>query len=180
MVPLSEGRGVREGTEFVSMATFYFLQENDLEQLKNHDPGGKKRAIFTRKKKPAELFAEKLESIAHETIKYKWADLSLSILAVFSKEKLQADWHDLEHNVLANELTEKYETGVYIFSSNDIGLIKLKPNNYFYRMNELDQFAVTFQGTKPNNPNLMRNAAKFLDEILSSLKAGIVAVLVME
>ena len=164
------------------MATFYILKKNDLVLLKNGseaDPG-KRKGFFSRKKKPADAFVETLESTAVEKFKYKWADLSLVILAVFSKERLKADWHYLEYNGIANELTEKYEAGVYIFSGDDKGMMKLKPNGYFYPMHELDQFAATFEGSKPNNPNLMRNAAKFLDEVLSKLTSDTVALLVLE
>lgn len=163
------------------MARFYIIPVDDLHQLEIPEViSSAKKTFFNRKKSPLELFIERLEAVAIETIHYKWPDISLAILAVFSKEKLRADWEYLEHNKTASIITEKYDVGAYIFSPNDIELMKIKPNGYFYSLPELDQFAANFEGRKPSNPRLMRNAAKFFEDVLSKLKTGTVSVLIME
>ena len=163
------------------MARFYIINVKDLNQLEVADGiSSSKKTLFGRKKAPVELLTDKLEEIAIETIIYKWPDISLAILAVFSKERLQADWDYLEHNRTAGIITEKYNVGAYIFSPNDLELMKIKPNGYFYSLQELDQFAEKFEGRKPANPQLMKNAAKFLEDVLSRLKPDNVAVLLME
>lgn len=163
------------------MATFYIIHVNDLEQLEIAESiVNSKRTLFTRTKTPLELFTSKLEEVAVETIKYKWPDISLAIISVFSKERLKADWDYLEYNKTAGMITEKYEVGAYVFSVNDIELMKIKPNGYFYSLPELDQFAANFEGRKPANPQLMRNAAKFLEDVLSKLKPDHVALVLME
>lgn len=152
-------------------ATFYLLSTKDLEFLKQGPYAGStiKKAVFSLIKKKVDSFARHLDSLAIEKIKYRWSGLAYAVLAVFSKEKLQVDWDKLEYNDLAEELTKKYEIGAYIFSFKDEELFKLRPNGFYYGIEELDEFAVEFQGTKPANPNVMQDSVKVLDEALSKL-----------
>ena len=162
-------------------ATFYILQIKDLELLQNEVKGNSdiKKSWLGLKRKTTDSFVNKLEKFAVEKIKYRWSALAFPVLAVFSKEKLKADWHYLEYSSIANEFSEKAEAGIYIFSINDTLLMKLKPNGYFYSIQELNQFAFEFEGTKPKNPDLMRNAAKALDEALSKITKEKVVLLLL-
>ena len=152
-------------------ATFYVLSIKDLELLQRGAYAGStiKKAVFGLIKKRLDSFAAHVESFAIEKIKYRWSGFAYAVLAVFSKEKLQVDWSQCEYNNLAEELTKKYETGIYIFSTKDEELFKLRPNGFYYSIEELDEFAVEFQGTKPGNPNVMKDAVKVLEEALSKL-----------
>ena len=152
-------------------AAFYILNIKDLEVLGKEDvhESETKKSWISLKRKAQHPFIISLEKFAVEKINYRWSALAFPILAVFSKEKLKADWSFLEYNEIANKLSEKIEAGIYIFSKNDLGLMKIKPNGYFYSIQQLNQFAADFEGSKPKNPDIMRNAAKALDEALSKL-----------
>src|SRR5688500_4814186 len=162
-------------------AMFYILEVKDLELLQNED--GKdpdtKAGWLKLKKKTQNPFLSKLEKLAMEKIHYRWSALAFPILAVFSKEKLKADWNYLEYSGVADKFSENLEAGIYIFSINDKGLMKLKPNGYFYSIQQLNQFAAEFEGSKPKNPDIMLNAAKALDEVLSKLTKEKVVLLLL-
>jgi hypothetical protein len=162
-------------------ATFYILEVKDLALLESE--GGKesdsKKSWLGLKKKTQEPFISQLEKLTVEKISYRWSALAFPILAVFSKEKLKADWHYLEYTSIADKFSEKIEAGIYIFSINDKEMIKLKPNGYFYTIQQLNQFAAEFEGSKPKNPDIMKNAAKALDEVLSKLTKEKVVLLLL-
>lgn len=151
-------------------ATFYILEIKVLETLQKANDSGSniKRAIRSLTKKKPDSFASHLNGFAIETIKYRWSGSAYTVLAVFAKEKLEVDLNKLEYNKLADELSEKNKVGVYIFSTND-DLFKLKPNGFYYSIEELDEFAIEFKGSKPANPGIMKDAVKILDEALSKL-----------
>lgn len=162
-------------------AAFYILNIKDLDTLKNedvHEPELKK-SWFRLKRKTQDPLITKLEELAVEKINYRWSALAFPIIAVFSKEKLKADWSYLEYSKVADTLSEKIDAGIYIFSQNDLGLMKIKPNGYFYSIQELNQFAAEFEGTRPKNPDVMRNAAKALEEALSKLTKDTVLLLLL-
>ena len=152
-------------------AAFYILATADLENLQN-DNGTEsetKKSWLGLKRKTQHPFITRLEKLAVEKINYRWSALAFPILAVFSKEKLKADWDYLEHSRVADKLSENLDAGIYIFSPNDLQLMKIKPNGYFYSIQQLNQFATEFEGTKPKNPDIMRKAAEALDEALTKL-----------
>ena len=152
-------------------AEFYILNIKDLESLQSdagNDPK-KKKSWLGLKRKTRHPFVTKLEEFAVAKIRYRWSALAFPILAVFSKETLKADWEYLEYSRVADKLSEKIEAGIYIFSKNDLGLMKIKPNGYFYSIQQLNRFAADFEGSKPKNPDVMENAAKALEEALSKL-----------
>ncbi|MBC7827154.1 MAG: hypothetical protein H7122_05375 [Chitinophagaceae bacterium] len=152
-------------------ATFFVIDKKGLEflQKESQAEGANKKNWLGLLKKTPDTLLKKLESITLEKINYRWSGLAFAIVAVFSKEKLHVDWDALEYSDFANELSSKTELGIYIFSINDQDLLKLKPTGLFYSEQELDQFAVDFEGKKPANPDIMKNAIKILDEALSKL-----------
>jgi hypothetical protein len=162
-------------------ATFFILDIKDLELLQSEDNNDAetKKSWLGLKKKTQDPFITKLEKLAGEKINYRWSALAFPILAVFSKEKLKADWNYLEYSEIADKLSEKVEAGIYIFSQNDLALMKIKPNGYFYSIQQLNQFAAEFQGSKPKSPDIMKNAAKALDEGLSKLTKDKVLLLLL-
>ena len=162
-------------------AAFYTLQIKDLDILGKGDiqESETKKSWIGLKRKTQHPFITNLEKRAVERINYRWSALAFPILAVFSKEKLKADWSYLEYSDVANKLSEKIDAGIYIFSKNDLGLMKIKPNGYFYSIQQLNQFAADFEGSKPKNPDTMRNAAKALDEALSKLTKDTVLLLLL-
>src|SRR5215203_3605591 len=162
-------------------AAFYILNIKDLESLQNEDTNDSetKKSWLGLKRKTQDPFITKLERLAVEKISYRWSALAFPILAVFSKEKLKADWSYLEYSKVADKLSEKLEAGIYIFSENDLGMVKVKPNGYFYSIQQLNQFASDFEGSKPKNSDIMQNAAKALDEALSKLTKDQVLLLLL-
>lgn len=162
-------------------AVFYTLNTADLERLQNDngDISESKKSWLGLKRKTQHPFITKLEKLAVEKINYRWSALAFPILAVFSKEKLKADWNYLEHSTVADKLSENLDAGIYIFSPNDLQLMKIKPNGYFYSIQLLNQFATEFEGSKPKNPDIMLNAAKALDEALSKLTKDMVLLLLL-
>ena len=161
-------------------ATFYILAIKDLELLQKAGDAGStiKKAIRNLLKTKADSLTSDLADYAIETIKYRWSGAAYTVLAVFGKEKLEVDLNNLEYSKLANELSEKNEVGVYIFSSND-DLLKLKPNGFYYSIEELDEFAVELKGSKPANPAVMKDAVKILDNALSKLSDETVVLLLI-
>lgn len=166
----------------VQTATFFVLEIKDLEFLRVEVKAysGKKKSWLGMIKKSNYLLSKKLDSLAVEKINYRWSGLAFAILAVFSKEKLETDWGNLEYSSLANELSEKREAGIYIFSIKDEGLFKIKPTGHFYSIDELDQFAIEFEGTKPGNEYIMKHAVEMLNQALSKLTKERVALLLIE
>ena len=162
-------------------AAFYILNIKDLDALKNEDAheSEAKKSWLRLKRKTQDPFITKLEDLAVEKINYRWSALAFPILAVFSKENLKADWSYLEYSEVADKLSEKMEAGIYIFSQNDLGLMKIKPNGYFYSIQQLNTFAAEFEGSKPKNPEVMRNAAKALEDALSKLTKDTVLLLLL-
>lgn len=153
------------------IATFYVLEIKDLEQLQGAataNAGGKKK-IFSLKKKGPDPIENKLDEIALEKIPYRWSGFAYTLLSVFSREKMGFDWSQLEYRTPAQELSEKYEAGIYIFSIKDEGLFRMQPTGLFYTLEELNQFAVELKGNEPANPNIMNDAVKLLNEVLSKL-----------
>lgn len=162
-------------------ATFYLLRIKDLEQLNKFDnPGtGSKKTFLTLKKKPTDAVDLKLSEIAVEKIQYRWSGLAYTLLAVFAKEKIGLDWSQLEYKDLADELSGLYGAGVYIFSAKDEALFILKPNGHFYNLEELNEFSVELQGDEPANTNIMDDAVKLLNDVLSKLTEEKVALLLL-
>ena len=162
-------------------AAFYILNIKDLKRLENEDvpESETKKSWIGLKRKTLHPLITSVEKLAVEKINYRWSALAFPILAVFSKEKLKADWSYLEYGEIANKLSEKIEAGIYIFSKNDLGLMKIKPNGYFYSIQQLNQFAADFEGSRPKNPDVMRNAAKALEEALSKLTMDTVVLLLL-
>jgi hypothetical protein len=162
-------------------AAFYILSTKNLDTLKHQDfpKSGIKKSWFGLKRKTQHPFIMKLEELAVEKISYRWSALAFPILAVFSRESLRADWSDLEYSTVADRLSEKIAAGIYIFSQNDLGLMKIKPNGYLNSIQQLDQFAAEFAGSRPKNPDVMRNAAKALEEALSKLTKDTVLLLLL-
>ena len=160
-------------------AAFYIIKKEDLELLQNEDIHLSKatKSWLGIKRKTQHPFVIKLEKIAVEKINYRWSALAFPVLAVFSKELLKADWGYLEFSEAADKLSANMDAGIYIFSPNDLQLMKIKPNGYFYSIQQLNQFATKFEGSKPKNPDTMRNAAKSLDEALSKLTKDTVLLL---
>ena len=163
-------------------ASFYILSLKSLDELKAVEKGNgsNKKSWLARITKPADPIPDKLESLAVDKITYRYSGLAFAILSVFSKEKLEAGWDDLEYSSVAHELSEKTDTGIYIFSINDMQLLKLKPTGMFYSMEELDQFAIEFEGNKPGNPDIMRKAVEVFSEALSRLSKDRVVLLSMD
>jgi hypothetical protein len=162
-------------------AEFYILNIKDLEPLQSEDRNDSKtkKSWLGLKRKTQDPFITKLEKLAVEKITYRWSALAFPILAVFSKEKLKADWGYLEYSEVADKLSEKLDAGIYIFSQNDFGLLKIKPNGFFYSIQQLNRFAADFEGSKPKNPDIMQHAAKFLEEALSKVTKGQVLLLLL-
>jgi|GEM_PF-5672037 len=150
-----------------------------LQQALDADAGNTKNWL-KRMKKTADSFASKLESFAIEKISYRWSGFAFAVLAVFSKERLGVDWDNLEYSRIANTLQKNSEAGMYIFSINDLDLLKLKPNGLFYSVEELDQFAIEFEGNQPGNREIMKNAVEVLNLAFSKLTKQRVAVLLIE
>ncbi|MGZ5134885.1 MAG: hypothetical protein ACXWCG_07035 [Flavitalea sp.] len=152
-------------------ACFYILPTNSLEELRKDETGNvsNKKNWLARIIKPADPLPDKLESFAVDKINYRYSGLAFAILSAFSREKLEADWDDLEYSSIANELSERTGNGIYIFSINDIQLLKLKPTEKFYSLEQLDQFAIEFAGNKPGNPDIMRKAVEVFSEALYRL-----------
>jgi len=163
------------------IATFYLLSIENLESLQNiKDPAfARNKKWLGLHKKTAGLLVKKLDQVAIETVKWQWSGLAFVVLSVFSKEKLEVDWYRLEHGALSASLSEKWATGVYIFSAKDEEMQKLKPNGFYYSMEEIDEFALQLEGTKPANPEIMKNAVELMDVFLSKLTDDRAALLVI-
>lgn len=162
-------------------ATFWILEIKDLELLRKtvEAESAIKKSWLDKIKKPPESFFKKMETIAVERINYRYSGMAFTILAVFSKEKLNVDWENLLYSNFANEFSQGSDSGIYIFSIMDKDLQKLKPTGLFYSMQELDQFAVDFEGNKPGNPDIMKNSIKELDEVFRKLTKERVVLLAM-
>jgi hypothetical protein len=162
-------------------ASFYVLKLDSLYELRKIDSAdsSNKKSWFQRIRKSADPVLDKLESLSVNKINYRYSGLAFAILAVFSKEKLEADWDNLEYSSMANELSERTGAGIYIFSINDMQLLKLKPSEQFYSLEQLDQFAIEFVGNKPSNPDIMRKAVEVFTEALYKMANDRVVVLFM-
>ncbi len=162
-------------------ATFYLLEIKALEELQGTvtTETGQKKRIFSLKKKGPAPVEDKLDEIASEKVPYRWSGLAYTLLSVFAKEKMGFDWSQLEYGVLADELSRRYEVGVYIFSVKDEGLFRMKPNGYFYNLEELNEFSVELQGNAPANANIMDDAVRLLNEVLSKITEDRVALLLL-
>lgn len=162
-------------------ATFYIVDLKNIEALSEsaeNNTGGKK-GIF-RKKKPGETIVELLDHFSSEKIPYKWSGLAFTTLAVFCKEKMGFDWSGLEYHELADKLSDKYDVGVYIFSSKDEGLFRLETTGLFYNLEELEHFAADLLGSKPSNPEVMREAVVVLNQQVLKLKKNNVVILLLQ
>jgi hypothetical protein len=161
-------------------ATLCILEIKDLELLQNAADSGIKKNWLGRVRTAPGTFTKRLDGLVIEKIRYRWSGLAFAILAVFSNEKLGVDWNNLEYSNLANEFSEKTGAGIYIFSVSDDELFKLRPNGFYYSIEELDQFAIEFEGKKPANPEIMKNAVEVLEEALSKLTNEKVVLLLIE
>lgn len=163
-------------------ATFYIFNLKDLEEISTagDEVLEKKKNFFGLKKTGPDPLETQLAELAIEKTQYRWSGLAYSLLAVFSKEKFNIDWSNLEYKALAEKLAEKYKAGIYIFSAKDENLVMLKPNGYFYTLEELEEFTVELEGAKPANPNIMNDAVKLLNETLAKITTGTVALLLIQ
>jgi hypothetical protein len=161
-------------------AIFYLLKVGDLVKLNTLGKVSQvKKSFLSPKKKPSEAVDVQISEIAMETIPYPWSGLAYTLLAVFAKEKIGLDWSQLEYKALADELSERYAAGVYIFSAKDEALFTMKPNGYFYNLDELNEFSVELQGNAPANSNIMDDAVKLLNKVLSKVTEEKVALLLL-
>ena len=162
-------------------ACFYVLTLNSLDELRKLDTGNvsNKKTWLKRITKSVDPLQEKLESLAVNKMYYRYSGLAFAILSAFSKEKLEADWDDLEYSSIAKELSERTGTGIYIFTINDMQLLKLVPTEKFYSLEQLDLFAIEFAGNEPSNPDVMRKAIEVFSEALYKLSNDRVILLSM-
>jgi hypothetical protein len=161
-------------------ATFYLLKIEDLQKLNTPENAAQvKKSFLGLKKKSSDTVDVQMSEIAVEKMQYRWSGLAYTLLAVFAKEKLGIDWGLLEYKDLADELSERYEAGVYIFSAKDEALFAMKPNGYFYNLEELNEFSVEVQGQVPANSNVMDDAVRLLNEVLSKVTQEQVALLLI-
>lgn len=162
-------------------ATFYLVNVEDLPMLRSMEPVPTvKKSLISFKKKPLVTLESKIAEVAQETIPYRWSGLAYTMLAVFAKEKLGVDWSLLYYKDLADELSEKHNVGIYIFSTTDEGMFVMKPNGYFYNLEELNEFSSEIQGNAPANSNIMDDAVKLLNEVLSKLTPEKVGLLLLQ
>lgn len=163
-------------------ASFHVLKLDSLDDLRKVDPANSKnkKSWFQRKRKLTHPVLDKLESLSVNKISFRYSGLAFAVLSVFSKEKLEAGWDDLEYSTIANELSQKTGAGIYIFSINDMQLLKLRPSEQFYSLEQLDQFAIEFVGNKPSNPDVMRKAVDVFTEALYKLANDRVVILLMK
>jgi hypothetical protein len=151
-------------------ATLYLLDKKNLMSLQasTGDDSVKKKALLNFPGK-TKKYEKKFDNLAIEKIVYRWSGMAFPILAVFSKEKLYVDWDNLEYSSIANDLSKNFDGGIYIFSINDEGLLRLRPDSMFYSSHDLYNFAIEFAGNKPSNPDIMKDAVGFLNNTLSKL-----------
>lgn len=163
-------------------ASFWIVATKDLPKLRMIAETGleyKRNWLGLRRLDPEPL-SEKIKQIAVDQVNYRYSGFAFSIIAVFSKERLGVDWDKLEHSELAGKLSKLGDAGVYIFSIADRDLLKLKPTGLFYTMEELDQFAIEFEGNKPSNPEIMKNAINVYNKAFDQLSNERLVLLLIE
>lgn len=157
-------------------ANLYILEIPHLELLLGSE-GVKKKSILKWPKKNTAPVTKILENIAIEKLSYRWSGLAFAILAVFSRERLDVNWDNLKYSDMADSLSAKWKAGIYIFSIDDEGLLKLKNTSLFYSLPQIDEFAIEFAGDKPRNPEVMKDAVELLNTALSKMTADRVVLL---
>lgn len=162
-------------------ATFYLVRKEDLEKLAAFEPAIPiKKSFISLKKKPSDTIKSRISDIAVETIPYRWSGLAYTLLAVFAKEKIGIDWSLLDYKELADQLSDSHGVGIYIFSTKDEAMFAMKPNGYFYNLDELNEFSAELQGNAPANSNIMDDAVKLLNDVLSKITEENVALLLLQ